>query len=216
MKRLTGSLVACLAALAGPARADVLYSNLGPGESYAQHGGWFETGPVNGAVRQAFAFTLSTDTLFDSARLALGLAAGPNAIDLRLYDTVGGQPGTVLEAIHVSGQMPPLTMYGSGHLVEFDSATHPLLRAGGSYWLLPFASGSTRAGWSFNNQGGNGPYALSLEVEPTSWDVSQQPQGAFEVNGTPSPAPEPSGLALAWVAAATVAGYAGRPPRRRK
>jgi hypothetical protein len=41
-------------------------------------------------------------------------------------------------------------------------------------------------------------------------------QGAFEANGTPSPAPEPSGLALACVAAAGAAGYAGRLPRRRK
>jgi hypothetical protein len=120
MKRLTGSLVACLAALAGPARADVLYPNLGPGESYAQNGGWFESGPdTAGAVRQAFAFTVSgTDTSFDGARLALGLAAGPNEIDLRLYDTAGGQPGAVLEDIHVSGRMPPLMMYGSGHSDE--------------------------------------------------------------------------------------------------
>jgi hypothetical protein len=189
MKRLTGSLVACLEALAGPARADVLYSNLGPGESYAQHGGWFEWGPVNGAVRQAFAFTVSADTLFDSARLALGLAAGPNEMDLRLYNTVGGQPGRVLEAIHVSGQMPPLTRYGSGHLVEFASATHPLLRAGGTYWLLPFASGDTWAVWNWNTPGGAGPFAFSTQVEPTSWAVSPQIQGAFEVNGTTRRAP---------------------------
>jgi hypothetical protein len=214
MKPLTGSLVAYMATLAGPARADVIYTNLGPGESYAQHGGWFESGPVNGALRQAFAFTVSTDTLFDGARLALSLFTGANEIDLRLYNTVGGQPGSVLETIHASGQMPPEGMYGSGHLVAFDSARHPLLLAGGTYWLLPFASGSTLAGWSFNNQGGNGPNALSLEVEPTSWTVSRQPQGAFEVNGTPAPAPEPSGLALAGVGLVGLVGYALRGRRK--
>jgi hypothetical protein len=199
MQRWTGSLVACLAALAGPARADVLYSNLGPGESYQQSGNHAESGPASppGAIRQAVAFTVSADTSFDGARLAVGLVFGANKLDLRLYTDAGGQPGTVLEAIHASGQMPRFGQFGSGHLVKFESALHPLLQAGGTYWLLPFAFGNTWAGWNWNDQGGSGPFALSTKVEPVSWNVSKTLQGAFEVNGTPTPAPEPSGLALA-------------------
>jgi MYXO-CTERM domain-containing protein len=218
MKRLTWSLTACLvvAGLAGPARADVLYSNLGPGDSYRQTIALVEGGPNSseGTARVAIAFTVNTDTFFDSARLALGLASGANEIDLRLYNTVGGQPGTVLEAVHASGQMPHLGDFGSGHLVEFDSALHPLLQAGGTYWLVPFASGDTAAGWNENTQGASGPFAQSLEVEPTSWSVITFPRGAFDVNGTPSPAPEPSSIALAGVGLVGVAGYAWR--RRRK
>ena len=157
---------------------------------------------------------MSADTFFDSARLAVSLAAGANEMDLRLYNTVGGQPGSVLEMIHVSGQMPNFGMFGSGHLVKFDSVLHPLLQAGGTYWLVPFASGDTAAGWYENTQGASGPFAQSLEVEPTSWSVITFPQGAFEVNGTPSPAPEPSSIALAGVGLVGVAGYAWR--RRRK
>jgi hypothetical protein len=212
---MTWALAACLAA--GPARADVLYTNLGPGQSYSRNFGYGESGPASfpGTVRQAFDFTVSTDTLFDSARLAVGLSAGANEIDMRLYNTVGGQPGAVLETIHVSNQMPPYAMYGSGHLVEFDSTLHPLLQAGGTYWLLPLASGDTEASWNMNDQGGNGPDALSTQVEPTSWRVFPNlNQGALEVNGTPSPAPEPSGLALAGVGAAGLLGFLWR--RRRK
>jgi hypothetical protein len=222
MQRLTWGLAACLAVfalagLAGPARADVIYTNLGPGESCDGRAGFPEIGPNTGnpPVRQAMAFTVGgTDTFFDSARFALSLDGGANEIDLRLYNTVGGQPGTVLDTMHVSGQMPRFGMYGSGHLVTLDSAIHPLLQAGATYWLLPFASGDTFAVWNDNTQGGIGLYAYSSEVEPTTWvDVHQWDQGAFEVNGTPSPAPEPSGLALAGVG---LFGLLGCVWRRRK
>jgi hypothetical protein len=200
-------------ALAGPVRADVIYTNLGPGKSYIQVTGWAEWGPNTVVtVRQAIAFTVGgTDTFFDSARLALGLNFGANEIDLRLYNTVGGQPGTVLESIHASGQMPHGGDFGSGHLVSFDSALHPRLQAGGTYWLLPFASGDTMVGWNWNNQNRNGPRASSNDGEPITWGVSQRPtEGAFEVNGTPCPAPEPSALVLAGVGVVGAAGYLWR------
>ena len=132
---------------------------------------------------------------------------------LRLCNTVGGQPGTVLEAVHASGQMPHLGDFGSGHLVEFDSALHPLLQAGGTYWLAPFASGDTYAGWQFNNQGRVGPLAVSFEVEPTAWSLTEEYEGAFEVNGTPSPAPEPSSLMLAGVGLFGMVGFVWRKAR---
>src|SRR5262249_46018819 len=138
-----------------------------------------------------------------------------NEIDLRLYDTAGGQPGTVLETIHAGGQMPRFGDFGSGHLVGFDSALHPLLQAGGTYWLLPFASGDTWAGWNMNHPGRNSPFAVSDEGEPASWEVFPNvTQGAFEVTGTPSPAPEPSALALAAVGMAGVAGFVWRLRRK--
>jgi hypothetical protein len=213
MKRLIGGLAACLTVFAGQARADVLYSNLGPGESYVQSQGWAESGPNTfiGTTRQAIAFTVGgADAIFDGARLAVGLALGANEIEIRLYNSAGVQPGTVIEAMHLSGQMPRLGMFGSGHLLTLQSALHPLLRAGETYWLLPFASGDTLAAWNENTQGGNGPFAVSNQVEPVTWTVTTQNQGAFEVNGTPSPVPEPSGLALAGVGLAGVTGYAWR------
>jgi hypothetical protein len=191
---------ACLAAVAaGPARADVIYSNLGPDESYLRSS-WSE----DRYIRQAFAFTAGgTNATFDGARLALGLNVGPNEIDLRLYADAGGQPGAVLETMHASGQMPRIAMYTSGHLVTFTSAAHPLLQAGGTYWLLPFepADSTTNAGWAITSSLVRSRLALSfLETEPMTWTVyDQQPEGAFEVNGTPSPVPEPGGLVLAGV-----------------
>jgi hypothetical protein len=158
---------------------------------------------------------VSADTFFDSARLAVSLAAGANEMDLRLYNTVGGQPGSVLEMIHVSGQMPNFGQFGSGHLVTFSSALHPLLQGGGTYWLLPFAPGDTWAAWNLNTTGATGMTALSNDPDPTTWTVfNGGTLSAVEINGTPSPAPEPSALALGGIAAAGVAGYTWL--RRRK
>jgi hypothetical protein len=204
MRRLTWALAAF--ALAGQARADVIFTNLGPGETYDRTGGWAEAGPnaLNGPVRAAIAFTINTDAAFDSTRLAVGLRGGANEIDIRLYDDAGGHPGTVLESTHLSGQMPPFRMYDHGHLVTFDSVTHPLLQAGQTYWLLPLAPGDTDAAWNWTFFTHAGPLAYSLEDEPINWTVVRQmAQGTFEVNGTPSPVPESSGLVLTVVGAVT-------------
>jgi hypothetical protein len=84
MRRLTWTLVAF--ALAGQARADVIYTNLGPGESYRSDFGWGEQGLVDGvSERQALSFSVGTNARFDGARLALGLVSGANEMDLRIY-----------------------------------------------------------------------------------------------------------------------------------
>jgi hypothetical protein len=216
MQRMMWSLAACLAVLAGPARADVLYSNLGPSDSYDQNFGWGEQGVADYySERQAFSFTVSTDTRFDSARLALGLVSGANEIDLQLRFTINGHPsGYALETIHASGQMPPFGMYSSGHLVEFNSSQHTLLQAGQTYWLLPFPVGNTYARWNFNAQGRYGLLAESREVQPVRWQVGFATESAYEVNGTPSPAPEPSSLGLAGVCAVGLLGFAWRHRRK--
>jgi hypothetical protein len=196
MKRL--ALLAVLAA-ATPARADVLYSNLRPDESYEPKA-IPECGPESVVTtREAIAFTIPVDATFDGARLALGLFRGANEIDLRLYSDAGGQPGAVLESIHASGQMPRYLEFSSGHLVGFDSAAHPFLQAG-TYWLLPFAPGDTEAEWNYSEPTRPADSAFSTQAEPTTWQVSPDLEGAIELNGTPSPAPEPGGLTLTLIA----------------
>jgi hypothetical protein len=142
-------------------------------------------------------------------------SAAPTKSTWRLYDAADGRPGSVLESIRASGQMPPFMMYGSGHLVNFESATHPPLRAGETYWLLPLASGDTLAAWNLNIRGIDGPDAESFEAEPASWNNRTDRQGAFEADGTPSPVPEPGGLILAAAGAAACLACAARARARR-
>jgi hypothetical protein len=207
-----------LAGLAAPARADVIYSNLGPGESYGVTNGWVEWGPdfPLGPSRTAFAFTVTADTLFDSARLALGLVSGPRTVDLRLYDAVGvfPRPRNLLETIHSSTPPPDSGEFNSGPLVVFDSTLHPLLQAGHTYYLLPFVYDNTHVSWLFNFSWRVGTNAYSTQAEPTTWSVAQRIEGAFDVNGTPSPAPEPSTLALAGVGLVGMVGFVWRHRRK--
>jgi hypothetical protein len=199
--------------LAGQAPADVIYSTLGPGDSYDNRSGaWTESGPdatLAPTWRQAESFRVPVDGdyVFQGARLALGLISGPNEIDLRLYNDAGGRPGTVLETIHASGQMPHLFDFSSGHLVDFESAEQHLLLAGQTYWLLPFASGATDAGWNWNDQltGQTGPHAQSRELDPTDWDTRTDIRAAFEVNA--ALVPEPSALTLSALGVAALLGY---------
>jgi hypothetical protein len=95
--------------------------------------------------------------------------------------------------------MPNFGDFGSGHLVEFSSSQHPLLQAGGTYWLLPFPSGDTYARWNFNDQGRSSTIAESRNIQPVTWHLRVGLESAFEVTGTPSPVPEPGGLVLAGV-----------------
>src|SRR5262249_46578332 len=157
-----------------------------------------------------FTVTGAADVFFQEARLALTLRDGTNEVTLRLYDDAGGHPGTVLEAISLTGQM-----VGDGSVLTFASASHPLLTAGQTYWLLPLASTDTFAGWFTNNQGFTGAVARSDQPEPTSWDVfGGQLLPAFSVRGAEVTAavPEPSGLALLGLGAAGLLAYA----RKRK
>jgi hypothetical protein len=206
MKRLAALAVFAALAAATPARADVLYSNLRPDESYDDLA-IEESGPESRATeRQAVVFTVPVNATFDGARLALGLVRGANEIDLRLYSDAGGQPGAVLESIHASGQMPRFGDFNRGHLVSFDSAAHPFLQAG-TYWLLPFAPGDTIAEWNHSYPTRPAYLAYSGQAEPTTWIIDPDLEGAIELSGTPSPAPEPGGLALALVALAALGLY---------
>jgi hypothetical protein len=211
MKRLACAVaaVALLLGSVGQARADVISSNLGPGDTYDRINGRVESGPdifPVGATRQAVAFTVTGgDFRFDSAQLGLTFVSGTNAIDLRLYSDAGGEPGTVLETFHATG----LPAFGStdNTLTTFTSALHSLLQAGQEYWLLPFASGDTGVAWNDNSTGANS-VALSHETEPTTWQILPfSPQGAFRVNGSPAAVPEPSTLTLLGLGTLALLGY---------
>jgi hypothetical protein len=196
--RQLGPVLAVLAVLAGAggtARAGVIFSSFGPGDSHETHNTYVESGPNTflGINRSAFSFGVggATDFLFDGARLALAKFNGTNEITLRLYADAGGHPGAVLESISLSNQLTP----APGSVVTFASSSRPLLEHGQTYWVLPLASTDTFVGWLFNDQKLIGPEAISHDLEPTTWVINaSEALPAFDVSG--SPVPEPASLAL--------------------
>jgi hypothetical protein len=80
-----------------PARADTIYSNIDPGDSF---GPGVAIGVVHfpGVVNYAgVGFAAGQNSTFESMELAVSLSSGPNVLDVYLMSSLGGLPGQVLD-----------------------------------------------------------------------------------------------------------------------
>jgi hypothetical protein len=199
--------------LPAPARADVIFSNLGPGDSYNCCSGWTLFGsdlPID--TDRAFAFTPAADYTLDSIDLALTWLGGTNAADVWLMSDEGGAPGSILESFLISS-LPTFNTTNT-LLTTADSTLNPLLSAGVQYWVASSAhsaDGSLSFNWNITGDEG-----LASRDNGGPWGVSTSflTSGAFRVNGTPAaPVPEPSSVLLL---AAGVLGLLSRTRRKNK
>lgn len=184
--------IAALAGLAPLASADVLYSNFGPGDTYALDRGATLAygGPLGGEQHEAaVAFTVTGgDFYFDSAEVAVLHSWGPDLVHVHLMDDEAGAPGAVLESTTASGVTdpfvwaPPMVATFSGSLV---------LREGVQYWLA-LATEETDAllAWAENVEDDLGLRAS--RVNKGNWQTYQgdiPPRPVFRINVTPVPTP---------------------------
>jgi hypothetical protein len=180
---------------------DVIFSNLGPGNSYNESS-WLFFGPSNslfGGQQRSLAesFTTSDSANLTQVLLPLTYLSGTNSANIYLESNSNGLPGTILESWSVSGMSN-----GAAGTLEDLSSTGLLLDANTTYWAVvaPGAS-DTVAGWLVNNTGdilgfagnpGSGWSVQNLPVECGTQPGCVSP--ALEVHGVP--APEPSSLLL--------------------
>lgn len=182
-------------ATAGPASADVLYSNFGAGDTYDLEYGWTLSygGPLGGdAFEDAVAFTITGgDFYFDSAEVAVNLFFGPDLVHFNLHADDGGTPGTILGSTSASGVVTPGTL-APPMMASFDGDI--ILKDGQTYWLA-LRSDETDAwlSWAYNVvddfglrawQVNNGPWNSVMGTPGTDSE-----RGVFRINGTPVPAP---------------------------
>lgn len=193
-------------------RADVIYSSLGPGDSYSSTGGQAIITPSSAGgtyAAHAAVFTVggTGDYLFTSAELPLLHYVGDNSFIVRLYTESSGLPGTVLESFDVIAPTSGLLTVVSGGGV--------VLEAGRSYFLaaLPLDTSASFGIWYATVLGGTGDYYSFDEL--ATWKVqATAEEPAFRINGTAA-VPEPASLALAGMALGVVALSAVRRQRSR-
>jgi hypothetical protein len=199
----------CLLALAGlgaAARADVLFTNLGPGDDYLPRSG-YQVGQVFARYHEhAETFTpREASYTLDRIEVAVGLASGPNGLTVSLLADDGGRPGGVVEAFDLAGAMGPWGV--ENPLLVMDSVLHPTLMVDTQYWLAVSPASEAVAYWNLNSPHARATIAQRDNGE--SWmTFPSEFQGAFRVTGTA--VPEPGALALFILGASGLAGYVWR------
>jgi|SRR5580704_3625599 hypothetical protein len=222
MKRAILTLVAVtvLFGVVGQAKADIIYNNFGPADTYNTEGGWTVGLAIGQQYDTASQFTASITAAVTQVDIGLSLTSGTNNVVADLMTNSNGAPGTVLESYDFVNQMGP---FGSQNppLVA-NSISNLLLTAGTTYWLTVFPdsrTANTVAAWNFNNQG-----VVGLVDQSTDNGATWPPTGgggtlgAFEIFGnTPAPpTPEPATLTLMVAGISTAGGFGLLKRGRRK
>lgn len=178
---------------AAAAPAQVLFSNLGPGDSFDSSVGWILSSSASacGIDQQiATSFVPSSTASLGTVELALDLfGGGANEIDIAVMTDAAGVPGATLESIHLSGAIP-----GSPALVTATSALNPVLTGGTTYWVAALVGLDTCGAWWFNNTG-DLDIAGSFDSGASWSGFPGLTAGALRVSGT-AVVPEPTTLGL--------------------
>lgn len=205
-KTVTGlaALLACfLFTAAAQSKADTIYSNLGPGQTFdAAQASVFGHSSNGNTYVLAYTFVPTETATLTDAELAIAriAAPGPAPVNVYIESNVGGQPGAVLDMLAPAGNVG-----FTPSLVDFTCAACSELQAGTTYWIVaqvsdPALSVSWYYTGSNNSPGGSAPAALNKTDSATGpWTGNTSTITVFEVNGTEvTPVPEPpSGLLLA-------------------
>jgi hypothetical protein len=176
---IVGAALAVLVGANPSARADVIYDNFGPGDTYTTTTGWtIGTPPGNPFWEQGDPFTVSGSYTLTQITVAAGYVLGPNVYVVWLMDDAGGVPGNIIEEFDFSD----LGSFGSNNAPLVGvSALNPTLEDGNQYWLVASTSGDTWSAWNWNSTGDTGDHAF--RTDGGDWSVSTNTRGAFRVEG---------------------------------
>ncbi|MFC1604756.1 choice-of-anchor R domain-containing protein [Planctomycetota bacterium] len=184
MKKQTICIVIMLL-LAIPSHAAVIFSTLGPGDTYDIGTGYTIGSPDNEQGNQ-FSFAAVAPYYLDTIELAAGLVSGTNEIDVWLMSDAAGQPGAIIEAFNFTN----LGTFGQNNpLLVGTSVLRPVLTPGTDYWLIASAPNSdTWAVWNISSPAVLGLRATRQGAGPW-WVGLDETMAAFRVEGTVIPAP---------------------------
>ena len=189
MKRLLIFLASGL--LSFVARADtVVYSNLGPGDTYDQNFG-HAIGNIGGLRSQAMQFTVGASG--NLVTIELGLTFGDNGPDLVnafLYADASNSPDTATQIF--LGSVTPTAQFQTTNnsIVSFNvSGTVPVVQ-GTPYWLALMPTNGDVQVWNQTSPVVPGLVATSVDNGQT-WFPTADALSAFRITAAVSEVPEP-------------------------
>lgn len=204
---MIGGSLGCLAATPAQSQS-ILFNNFGANNTYDLGTTWRVTGthvfsgndPL--ASKTALAFTpTGSDYTLQTIEVVVGLFDNnsPNELEIALMTNVNGVPGTVIESFHKSGAMSTQVPLVTHPPLQFNSVTHPLLRAGTSYFITAFpGTEDTYAGWNWALGGSQGLVATNNPSTGNVWFSQVRRAPVMRVTGMPVSAavPEPTALVM--------------------
>src|SRR5262249_43079283 len=144
----------------------------------------------------AQSFTAHDDVYLASIEIALewfSFVGGTNEEEISLMSDSMGVPEHTIESFDITG-IPEV-----GTLMFAPSILHPLFETGVRYWIV--AARKPGIGWNWNNTGDTG---FIYSESPGIWFVNTGTTGAYRVEGTEVPVPEPGSLLLVSTGAAAI------------
>lgn len=168
-------------------RADVVFSDFGPGDTYSTGSSWFIGSvevPTPTTYAVAVPFIASSDFLLDQIDLALTWSSGPDSVVVSLTNDLLGNPGSPIESWTIS-DLPNIFLF-NGAIQTVSPTSAVTLLAGHEYWMEVAPSAvDTLADWNTVDQIGSlgissngGPFLIQDGFVP-----------AFDVLGTSVPEP---------------------------
>ena len=182
--RLSLNLSLAILAAVPTAQATILYTNLGPGDTYStlKYG-------IDGTGYMAHPFQVNQQAVLTSIRVVVGHEGRGSTAPVVLYS---GTPTSFNTMMEVYTFTPATTT--TGVIETLVSSTNPILNVGTTYWLSIGEAGDPDGDsllWWMNNQGVHALYINSAGTGTDSWTA------AMEVTGRLTDVPEPAAGAAA-------------------
>jgi PEP-CTERM motif len=193
------SLALSLAATTASADPIQVFSSFGPGSTFnSDHATFFgfdfgEEGDPDSRFARAMSFVPTTTAGLSSVELALEVpfSFSQGSLQINLFDSDGAIPGALLESWTGTSQT------GQG-IFRFDSALHPFLAVGHTYFLEATTVGQFDGLW-FHAVGPPGIFTDVRRNNNGPWEVGTRSfETSFRVSGdaSASATPEPASLLL--------------------